>query len=153
MAKKPDFDTGAAHKHFSAECFNRAWDLMEMPSRTAEEDEQMIRLNQASIWHWTQRPDCKRSNLSVGYWQASRIHSVLRHATEARKYGQLSLDFSQGEDPFYSGYAYEALARAESVAGDDARMKEHLAEAKRIAETVTDPDSKKMLLDDLATIG
>lgn len=27
MAEKLDFDVGAAHKYFSAECFNKAWEL------------------------------------------------------------------------------------------------------------------------------
>lgn len=51
MSKKPDFDMDAAHRYFSAGCFNRAWDLMEKSSRTPEEDEQMIRLALASHWH------------------------------------------------------------------------------------------------------
>ena len=152
MAKKPGFDAEAAHKFFSTECFNKAWELMEMPSRTAEEDEQMIRLSQTSIWHWTQRSDCKRLNLSVGYWQASRIYSILRRAEEAKRYGQFCLELSHGEDPFYVGYAYEALARAELTAGNRDKMEEYLSETKRLAETVGDPDSKKMLVDDLSNI-
>ncbi len=38
MAKVPDFDVVAAHKHFSASCFNKAWDLIEKKNRTPEED-------------------------------------------------------------------------------------------------------------------
>ena len=49
MAKKPDFDTASAHKYFSAHCFNSAWDLIEKKDRSAEEDQQMIDLAQASI--------------------------------------------------------------------------------------------------------
>jgi hypothetical protein len=66
----------------------------------------------------------------------------------------LCLDASQGEDipPFYLGYAYEALARAESVAGNRERMEEYLREARRVADTIPKPDAKKMLLDDLDTI-
>lgn len=154
MAKKADFDVQAAHKYFSVQCFNQAWNLIEKPDRTPEEDEQMIRLNQASHWHWTQREDCTKTNLSVGYWQASRIYAILGQADNARRYGQLCLDHSRGDDvpPFYLGYAYEALARAESAAGNRAKMEKYLAQARKAADAVSDPDSKKFLVDDLDTV-
>ena len=154
MSNTPDFDLETAHRFFSAECFNRAWDLIEKPNRTREEDEEMVRLSLASTWHWTQRDDCAPTNLSVGYWQTSRIFSILGRANAARRYGQLSLDLCQGGDtpPFYSGYAYEALARAESVAGNIEKTEEYLNRAREMADAVDDPDSRKMLLDDLDTI-
>ena len=154
MSKKPDFDVNAAHRYFSAQCFNKAWDLIDKADRTPQEDEDMIRLNQASIWHWTQRDDCTPTNMSTGYWQASRIYAILGQVDNARRYGQLCLDASRGEDvpPFYLGYAYEALARAESVAGSRAKMEQYANEAREIAEQVSDPDSKKWLLDDLGTV-
>lgn len=67
MAKTPEFDLAAAHRYFSAECFNRAWDLIEKPDRTPEEDEEMIiRPNQASLYPWNQIEDCTHKNLSWG---------------------------------------------------------------------------------------
>ena len=154
MSKKPDFDVNAAHRYFSAQCFNRAWDLIDRADRTPQEDEEMIRLNQASIWHWTQRDDCTPTNMSTGYWQASRIYAILGQVDNARRYGQLCLGASQGEDvpPFYLGYAYEALARAESVAGNRVKTEQYLNKAYKIAEQVGDADSKKWLLDDLGTV-
>jgi len=152
LTKGPDFDVAAAHKHFAAHCFNKAWDLIDKTDRTPEEDAEMIRLNQASHWHWTQRDDCKKENLSVGYWQASRIYAILGEAENARKYGELCLSLSEGEDPFYLGYAYEALARAESVAGNHAKMEEHLADARRTAEKVEKPDFKEPLITDIDSI-
>lgn len=149
---KPEFDTKAAHKYFSAGCFNQAWDLIDKSERTPEEEQAMISLAHASIWHWTRREDCTDRNLSIGYWQASRVYALLGQADNARRYGQLSLDYSEGAEPFYIGFAYEALARAESLAGNMAESKEYLGLARKLADSVTDPESKKMLLDDLATI-
>jgi len=73
MTKSPEFDVAAAHKYFAAHCFNTAWELIEKPSRTTEEERLMVALNQASIFHWLNRADCDRRRLSIGYWQASRI--------------------------------------------------------------------------------
>jgi hypothetical protein len=154
MAEQTEFDQAAAHRYFSATCFNRAWDLMDKPTRTAEEDEEMVRLSLASHWHWTQRPDCTDASVSTGYWQTSRIYALLGQADNARRYGQLCLAASQrpGVPPFYLGYAYEALARAGMVAGDKAQMAAYLQEARRVAEVVPDPDARNLLAADLATI-
>ncbi len=51
MVKEPDFDLQAAHKFFSVTCFNQTWDLMDKAERTAEEDEEMLRLSLASHYH------------------------------------------------------------------------------------------------------
>ena len=148
------FETQKAHKHFSVSCFNQAWDLIDKAERTSGEDEEMLRLSLGSTWHWSQREDCEASNLSVGYWQTSRIHAILGRPDEARRYALLSLESAQpeGTDPFYLAYAYEALARAESLAGRSEEMEDALEMAHRTAEKIEDPDSQAILLDDLASI-
>ena len=154
MSENPGFDLEKAHRFFSAECFNRAWDLIDKPSRTRDEDQTMLQLGLVSLWHWTQRSDRKPINLSVGNWQVSRIYSLLGQAGPARQYGQMSLQLSQeaGDFPFYRGYAFEALARAESISRDSAKMEEYLQKALELSEKIPDPDDKKQLLADLATI-
>lgn len=154
MVKKTDFDILAAHKYFSAECFNRSWDYIDKPIRTTSEADLMLQLSLASLWHWTQREDCTSTNLSIGYWQVSRVFALLGQADNARHYGELCLDASEKEEvlPFYLGYAYEALARAEQVAGNQDEMQALLIQAKQVAATMPDPEAKKQLLSDLATI-
>jgi hypothetical protein len=154
MDQDPGFDLKKAHCYFSVECFNRAWDYIDKPSRTPEEEQAMLLLSLASLWHWTQRPDCTPGNLSVGYWQVSRVYALLGQADAARQYGHQCLKSSHGEGtlPFHLGYAYEALARAEMVAGKSSKMKEYLELARQVSGTMVDPETKKQLLDDLATI-
>jgi hypothetical protein len=154
MEKSPAFDLELAHRYFSADCFNRAWDYIDKPTRTPEEDETMLMLSMASFWHWSQRPDRTAGNLSVGYWQLARVHALLRQPDMARHYGQLCLKYSQGEGtlPFHLAYAYEALARAESMAGNAAKKDEYLRLARDAGETLKDPKTKQQLLADLETI-
>lgn len=146
-------DHAAAHRHFSGECFNQAWTLIEKPDRSAEDDEAMLRLAYASLYHWSQRADCEDRHFSVGYWQLARIHALLGLSEQARRYGQISLERGRGAGPFYVGYAHEALARAAMVAQDRAEMERHLGEARRLAEEVADPEEREILLKDLGTIG
>jgi len=154
MGKKLDFELETAHKYFSAECFNRAWDYIDKSIRNKGEEDMMLQLSLASLWHWKQRKDCTSTNLSVGYWQVSRVYALLRQAENAKHYGELCLDVSRGEDvlPFYRGYAYEALARAEMVSGNEDEMEKNLIQAHQVATSLPDPDEKKQLLRDLATI-
>jgi hypothetical protein len=50
------------------------------------------------------------------------------------------------------GYAYEALARAESVSGNKAQAQKYLTEAKRLANNVSKDNEKQMLVKDLESI-
>jgi hypothetical protein len=154
MANTPDFDLEKAHRYFSAECFNRAWDYIDKPVRTPEEDRLMLQLSMASIWHWSKRPDQTRGNLSIGYWQLSRIYILLGEADSARQYGQLCLETSRGEGtlPYHLGYAYETLARAEALAGNKIKSDEYLRLAREVSEKMTDPEARQMLIKDLDTI-
>jgi len=154
MAKKPDIDIQAAHKYFSAECFNRAWDLIDKPRRSKADEDNMLQLSLASLWHWTQRQDVTHTNFSIAYWQVSRVLALMRQVENARHYGELCLQASkeEGVEAFYLGYAYEALARVEMVAGNEDEMEKYLIQAHQVASGLTDQDEKKRLLRDLATI-
>ena len=151
MTDTPELDLEAAHKHFAAACFNGVWDMLDLVSRTAEQEQEMIEMAITSLWHWKQRQDCSDTNLSVGYWQVSRTYAVVGLADEARRYAELCVVMSRrpGVLQFYLGYAYEALARAEQVGGNANMAKQHLAEARRVADSLPDPEAKQLLLADL----
>lgn len=154
MSAEPTFDLTAAHRYFSAACFNQAWDLMDMPSRTTEQDEQMVRLTLASAYHWSQRPDVSATNYSVAFWQASRIYTLVGQAQNALHYARLCLQVSQqdGVPPFYLGYAYESLARAAALANDPNQKKTYLEMAYQVAGRVEDEGERNALISDLKTI-
>ena len=152
--KQPDFDLEAAHKYFSADCFNRAWDLIEKKDRSPEENDNMLALSMSSFWHWTQRKDCTAENLSVAYWQLSRIFVLLDQSFNALRYGELCLVISQDPSlpPYCLGYAYEALARAHMKLGSEEKAIAYMEQAKKVSMRMKDPETRKSLLSDLDTI-
>ena len=152
MGNSSDFDVVAAHKYFAASCFNRAWDLIEKMDRTPDDELLMVALNQASIYHWLNRPDCENKSLSVGYWQASRIHAILRNASEAKRYAEICLGYSNNLEPFYLGYAHEALARAAKLEGETKIAAEHLSLAREQAQLVNRKEDRELLINDLVTL-
>lgn len=152
MAKEPDFDVAAAHRFFSASCFNQAWDFIDKSDRTPAETDDMLQLAHASAWHWRQRPDCTNDKLSTSYWQLSRVYALAGESQRATRYGKLALEASQGEAPFLTAYGYEALARAAAVAGDRALAAKHLEDVKRFLSQVTDEQERKLLQKDIDSI-
>ena len=148
----PQFDTTAAHRYYSAHCFNSAWDLLDKEVRSAEEDEQMLALSLASTWHWSQREDCTAENLSVGNWQTSRIYSVLGQGENALRYGRMCLQKTSEDAPFYLGNAHEAIARAQKLLGATEAAAEHLALAADCLPIIDDEQSREMLEKDLGDL-
>ena len=141
-----------AHKWFSVDCFNSAWNRIDQPDRSEQDDLEMLLLAAASTWHWTQRPDCTNRNRSVGYWQISRVLSLMGHADLATRFGEACREAAPEGDLFCQGYACEALARAAAVAGDHVAAQRLLEEAKAFASGIQDQEEQETLLADLHTI-
>jgi len=152
MSEEASFDEAAGHRFFSGDAFNRAWEYIERPERTAVETEAMLHAAHASFWHWAQRPDRARRNLSVGYWQLARVYALAGITGEARRYARLCLETSLGEGPFYEGYAYEALARVELAAGDGGQAAEYRARGLELAALVDDQEERTALETDLQNV-
>jgi hypothetical protein len=152
MSNSSEFDEGRAHRYFSADCFNRAWTLIDKANRTPADNEQMLLLSLASLWHWTQRDDCSEQNLSIGYWQVARVYALLGDAANARKYAEACLAHSHRQPPFFLAYAHEAIARAAFLRGDLDRMAKHVAEGRRLALQVTEVEERSALEKDLDTL-
>ena len=106
----------------------------------------------ASLWHWTQRDDSTNENLSIGYWQVSRVYNLIKQPNNARTYGLLSLQYARELSPFLRGYAYETLARSEMQAGNRVAMYYYLDQAREMARQITDEEDRHLLLTDLESI-
>lgn len=152
MSIATGIDELAAHRYFSAVCFNRTWELLDKPSRTAQDDEALVACTLASLWHWLQRADCTPLNLSIGYWQVSRVYAVLGQAANAWRYAELCLKASENEEPFYLGYAYEALARACLVGGETGLAERYRRQAEELAAQLAEGEQREMLLRDLESL-
>lgn len=152
MSDQPQFDRALAHRQFSTEAFNTAWDLIDKRDRTPEEDMAMLSRAAASLWHWNQRSDVNSQSRSVGYWQLSRVFALLSEGGMAMRCGELCLTYAKGMPPFYEAYAYEALARAAILSGDSASAKRYLASAQKLVDRIEEASSREMILADLQSI-
>lgn len=137
------------HKKIAAQCFNEVWNYLDLAERTPEQNETMIHLAHTSFWHWTQVPDHTTTNISIGYWQLSRVYAVADIASVAYQYGIRCLEVSKELAPFYLGYAYEAIARSHIGLKRFDEAKDHLAKAQAELLKVSDSKSYSYLKEDL----
>jgi hypothetical protein len=139
------------HRQLAVELFNHVWALLEKPDRTADEDAEMIHAAHASRHHWSGIGGPKQ--FSIGEWQISRVYTTLGRAEPAIYHGRLALGWAERGDlgPFYVGYAYEALARAEHLANDP-DFATALAAANACLAEVEKADNAEALRADLKSI-
>jgi len=139
-------------RQLAASLFNRVWTLLETPDRTIEQDDEMVHATHASRYHWGELETGAR--LARGEWQCSRVYAVLGRAEPALHHAQrcLAICETDGIGDFDLAFAYEALARANHVAGRPADAVEYAAMARRAAEDIAEEDDRDLVLSDLATI-
>ncbi|TMW72053.1 hypothetical protein [Alteribacter natronophilus] len=141
------------HRKQAARSFNATWDLIEKQDRTPDDDLQMIHTAHASRFHWGEIGT--PLEFTRGEWQLSRVYaltgmgeSALYHARHAL---EICLDHRIGD--FDLAFAYEAMARACSTAGDRKRMKKYIAKAEEAAGKIEKQEDRDYFLSELATIG
>jgi hypothetical protein len=139
-------------RRVAVDLFNHVWSLMEKADRTAAEDDAMLHAAHASRHHWAQVGNPE--NLGRGEWQVSRVYCVLGRAEPALYHAQRCLDICRehGIGDWDLAFAYEALARAASVAGDLDAVAKHVAAARQAATHIAEDDDREHLLNELQSI-
>ncbi|PGL73285.1 hypothetical protein [Bacillus sp. AFS055030] len=142
------------HRDLAVSCFNKVWDLLELENRSQSESEEMVHLCHSSFWHWTKVENHTPKNISIGYWQLSRVYAVIGEGQTALDYAKkcVKISLEKELEPFYIAYAYEALSRAHARLN---QSQESLAAKTKAYEYVKDvmvEESKDLLLKDLDTI-
>ena len=146
--------TPEEERQLAVDLFNRAWTLMETDERTPEQDDELIHAAHASRHHWAAVGT--PANLARGEWQLSRVYVGLGRPEPALHHAQRCLAYCEASpeslEDWDLPYAYEALARAHALAGDEAQARDFAAKAREHAEQVADAEDREHLEDDLATL-
>ncbi len=140
------------HNYMATKLFNDTWTLLDKENRSSEDDILMIHTAHASLYHWLQFGQAK--NFSIGEWQVSRVYAELEMGQSALKHGLANIDLCKKNNisGFELGYAYESVARAYKILGEDNLKEEYLKLAYSETENIQDADEKEYLISDLKTI-
>jgi len=141
-----------AHKRFAVNAFNLVWDLLGKEGRTQEEEDKMVNAVHASRFHWGEIGT--PLEFERGEWQISRVYSVLNQPEAAKLHAQRCLDICEQNSikDFDIAFAYEAMARANAVAGEQAEAEKYVQLGKEAGEQIAEKGNKDYFLSELKTI-
>ncbi len=151
QSQSPPLDP-AAERQLAVDLFNFTWTLLDAPSRTPEQDDEMLHAAHASRHHWGHVGGVE--HLARGEWQCSRVYAVLGRAEPALHHARRCLEICEanGLADFDLAAAYEALARAASVAGDATARVRWLGRALEACREIADDDDREVIQKDLDEI-
>jgi hypothetical protein len=148
-------DEALNNRAIGIDLFNRTWEYMGKSDRSVEDDDAMLHMAHASAHHWrAEGTGATANNLARSEWQVSRVYTVLGRGEPAGYHARRCLQICQanGIGDWDLAYAYEALARAASVAGNVAEANSWAERARRAAEEIAEDDDRDAVLADLDTI-
>jgi hypothetical protein len=147
-----DADT---HRRLGAELFNHVWRLLEAEDRSSEQDDELVHAAHASRWHWSRSGAADLAQrLAVGEWQCSRVYAVLGRGEPALHHARRCVEMTDagGLEDWVTASAYEAMARASSVAGDREAFEEWRERARMATAAIADEEDREVVEGDLATL-
>jgi hypothetical protein len=138
------------HRTLAPEAFNRTWELLDADALTRTQEEEMLAATFAQRHHWYQVGTPR--NRAIADWQVSRVAAVLGYADLARRFGEVSLEIAieNDLDPFVTGFAHEAIARAAADVDDVETFSEHLEQARALLAEIEGDEDRDILAADLA---
>jgi hypothetical protein len=144
-----------AQRQLGVECFNKTWALIERQDRTRDDDDEMLHCAHASAYHWHQVGTA--ANRARGEWQCSRVYAILGRTEPALHHARRCLEIVEATPAEMKEFdlpsAYEALARAYSVAGDSDESRRYVELGREATAKIADDEDRKHMEDDFATIG
>jgi hypothetical protein len=140
------------HRKFAIDLFNLTWSLLDKKDRTKEENDKMIHASHASRFHWGEIGTLLE--FERGEWQISRVYSVLKRSEPALYHARRCLEICKENNigDFDIAFAYEAMARAYTIAGKKTECEKYLQLAKKAGEKIGKKEDKDYFFSELKTI-
>ncbi len=140
------------HKKLAVDLFNHTWELLDKPDRTPADDDRMVHAAHASRFHWGEVG--KPLHFERGEWLVSRVYAVLKRPGPALHHAGRCLDICRENDiaGFDIAFAYEAMARAHALAGDEAEAGRFMKLAREAGEQIEKQEDREYFEGELKTI-
>jgi hypothetical protein len=153
MTEEKTFTLSQAHYHFAVDYHGKTWELLDRAQRTRDEDERLLDYAHASLAHWRTAGGAVRHQR--GEWMLSRVHAVLGNGAAALEHAQRCyqlLQENQSEmDDFDLPFVYEAIARAQAVAGNVAEARKFRELAKKAGESIKEVEDRELFFKELGS--
>lgn len=144
----------ATSRQAAVNAYNTARKLTTREDLSHDEVDTMIHAAHASRFHWESADGTAPVNLARGEWLCSRAYAVAGRSEPSLHHGERCLSILQaaGIADWDMVCAYEAIARAHSVAGDKTKRDEYVELARKALVDVADPEDAKVVEADVNSI-
>ena len=141
-----------AHRRHAVIAFNRTWELIDTPDRSADQADEMLVATFASRYHWDRAGGA--AERVTADWQIAHVASQLGLADLALRYADAALALAQREgfDGWRLASCYEGMARAHAAAGNRAERDRYVDLARRELAQVADAGDRGVIESQLATV-
>jgi hypothetical protein len=147
MPPEPTFDLPQAHRWFAVEFNNRAWDLVESSTRSADETSEMIGAAHAACLHWRAvgkpinqlRGECLLATVCASAGQGV---SAVWHAEECLR---LAEQLGEEQTAFDRATVQGCAANAYATVGEADRARLHYQKLANIVDTLTNAEERELL--------
>jgi hypothetical protein len=150
MTEKETFTEAEAQLYFAKQFNGKIWELLEKPERTLEEDELLVDYTHASLAHW--RVAGTEVHLQRGAWMLAHVYTVLGNQALAVYYAgrcqELTGQYKDKLSDFDFAYAYECMARAQALAGNQAEAKKFIEMADKAGAAIKDEEDRQIFMGD-----
>jgi len=140
------------HKKVAVQLFNATWDLIEKKDRSTDENLKMLHMAHASRYHWGEIGTPLEFNR--GEWQISRVYCLLNHGESALFHGKNALRYCLDHQigDFDLAFAYETIARASAVLGDEVKVKYYIEKAVEASKSIEKPEDLNYFMSELENV-
>lgn len=150
MEETKTYTLEEAHKYFAKSINGRVWELLQMSNRSQDDNDEMLYAAHACTYHW------KFVGTAVhqqrGEWLISHVHVVLGHALEALRHAERCFELTESHKElmkdFDIAYAFEGMARAHAMLGDQKMAQEFFDLAEQAGRTIANEEDRSIFIGD-----
>jgi len=132
------------HKKVAVETNNQIWPTLDVKNPTQAQLEEALHMAYASRYHWSKIG--APVNAMRAEYMIARVYSAMKRGEPALFHAKRCLEISKETDieDWDLAFAYEVMARAQSVTGNKTECKEYYGLAQNAINEIKNPEDKKI---------
>jgi len=136
-------------QQLAVQLFNESWDILLKEERTRKDEDLLVNMVHASLYHWRQIG--QPINILGGEWLIAHVYTILGHKEEALYHAENVMTLKDEINPqdWDLAYCYEAMARVMALWGDKKAFAIYYQQALTAGKQIQDEGARKQFDSDM----
>ncbi len=136
-------------QQLAVQLFNESWDILLKEERTRKDEDLLVNMIHASLYHWRQIG--QPINILRGEWLIAHVYTILGHKEEALYHAENVMTLKDEINPqdWDLAYCYEAMARVMALWGDNKAFDKYYQQALTAGEQIQNDGARKQFESDM----